>query len=104
MPLRPELIDYPNAQFLLIGRSGQVPIAPGDVKHEDHEDPNMQLEGMAHDSEMREQQFRGNYPEQDRLRLSSSLIRAPLGVDSIYGDLDLEVYHYLKIPTTWDQS
>lgn len=61
MPLHPELIDYPNAQFLLIGRSGHISLTPGGVKHEDQADPEEQLEAMARDNEMREEQFRGNH-------------------------------------------
>lgn len=60
MPLQPELIDYPNAQFLLIGRSSQFSITPRGVKHEDGESQEKQLEDMALNDAMREEQFRGN--------------------------------------------
>jgi hypothetical protein len=60
VPLQPELIDYPNAQFLLIGRSSPASITPGVVKHEDSEGLEKQLEDMANDDAMREEHFRGN--------------------------------------------
>lgn len=68
MPLQPELIDYPNAQFLLIGRSSQISVTPRGVKHEDGDSPEKQLEDMAHDDVMREEQFRGNDIFQDWLK------------------------------------
>ena len=61
MPLHPKLIDYPNAQFILIGRSHQNSIGLGNVKNENGENPEKQLEDMAHDDKMRKEQFRGNY-------------------------------------------
>lgn len=71
MPLQPELIDYPNAQFLLIGRSHQTSVMPPGVKHEDGESQEKQLQDMARDDAMREEQYRGNESLLDWLKHTS---------------------------------
>lgn len=60
VPLRPELIDYPNAQFLLIGRSSQIPVTQEGVEQEEMESSQHQLDDLMHENEMREKQFRGD--------------------------------------------
>lgn len=102
MPLRPELIDYPNAQLLLIGRSHPEAsfVVPG-ARYEGKEKPDKKLEEMARENDEREMQFRGSLT----IALCGSwLTTAPSGIDPVYGDLGLEVYHYPKISTAWDHS
>jgi hypothetical protein len=62
VPLQPELIEYPNAQVLLIGRSNREAssIVPKG-KQEDRMRADQQLEEMAHQNDEREKQFRGNH-------------------------------------------
>ncbi|KAJ5364955.1 uncharacterized protein N7496_010668 [Penicillium cataractarum] len=82
LPNKPE---YPeSAQFLLIGRSRHKEFSiTTRVKLENIEEPDRQLEEIALKLDEKEKKFRG--------------------LDPVYGDLGLEVHHYPKISTDWDQ-
>ncbi|KAJ5413617.1 BTB domain transcription factor [Penicillium cosmopolitanum] len=62
VPLKPELIDYPNAQILLIGRSRKeaFSVVP-EGRREDRMRADQELEEMARRNDEREKDFRGNH-------------------------------------------
>lgn len=104
VPLQPKLIDYPNAQLLLIGQPIQsdATVLPG-LKYEDMDTPDKQFQELAGWIDEAEKQCRGDfsfpgYPTGSTIVADCS----PSGVDSIYGDLGLDVYHHPKISTIWD--
>ncbi|KAJ5453916.1 uncharacterized protein N7458_004872 [Penicillium daleae] len=78
--LQPKLIDYPNAQFLLIEQCIRQDFSavPGG-RHESMDTLDKQLDELRH--------------------WSDEMEKSQLGFDSIYGDLGLEVDHHLKIST-----
>jgi hypothetical protein len=60
--LQPKLIDYPSAQFLLIGQNvRQVSFNIPVVKHESMETPDKQIEELVHWSDEMEKAQPGNY-------------------------------------------
>jgi hypothetical protein len=63
VPLKPELIEYPNAQVLLIGRARrEVSSVVPEGKREDRMRADQELEEMARRNEERENHFRGSHP------------------------------------------
>ncbi|KAK1142687.1 hypothetical protein N8T08_007492 [Aspergillus melleus] len=87
-PLEPEFIDYPNAQFLMVGEStnelGKAATADPDDKQEGEEQPGEELEKFEHGNEERVESLRGD--------------------DTVYEDLGLDAKKYPKVPTTWTTS
>lgn len=57
VPLEPEFIDYPNAQFLMIGEAhdglGKAAIAEPGGKTPEQEEPGEELEKLEHENEDR---------------------------------------------------
>ncbi|KAJ5459998.1 uncharacterized protein N7458_001550 [Penicillium daleae] len=84
VPLQPEFIEYPNAQFLMIGEAqdslGKAATAEG--RKQSHEtEPGEELEKMEHENEDR--------------------IHALEGDSTIFRDLGLDAKKYAGVPTTW---
>ncbi|KAF7717011.1 Uncharacterized protein PECH_003174 [Penicillium ucsense] len=87
VPLRPEFIDYPNAQLLMIGEAhdslGKAATAEVEKKPQESE-PGKELEEMAHENEER--------------------VHALSGDDTIFQDLGLDAKKHAGVPTTWDAT
>ncbi|KAI9927700.1 hypothetical protein ASPWEDRAFT_173345 [Aspergillus wentii DTO 134E9] len=88
VPLEPEFIDYPNAQFLMIGEAGdglgKAATAEAGGKQPHEEQPGEELEKMEHENEER--------------------IEALQGDDTVYQDLGLDAKNYPKVPSTWNEG
>ncbi|PYH89181.1 hypothetical protein BO71DRAFT_113816 [Aspergillus ellipticus CBS 707.79] len=86
VPLQPEFIDYPNAQFLMIGAAtdnlGKAATAADGEKQADEAQPGKELEKLEQENEERIEALRGD--------------------DTIYEDLGLDAKNYPKVPTTWE--
>ncbi|KAG2413750.1 hypothetical protein HFD88_002939 [Aspergillus terreus] len=85
IPLEPELMDYPNAQFLMIGEAqqelGKAAVAePGDKRPEEIQ-PGEEVEKLEEENEERVEHLRGD--------------------DTVYEDLGLHAKNHPKLPTTW---
>ena len=62
VPLQPKLIEYPNAQFLLIGRSNrQASSTVPEGRKEDRMRADQQLEEIAQWDDEKEKHSSGNY-------------------------------------------
>ncbi|KAE8382883.1 hypothetical protein BDV26DRAFT_277804 [Aspergillus bertholletiae] len=87
-PLTPEFIDYPNAQFLMIGRTtndpGKAGTAESDGKPSEEAQPEEELEKLEGENEERVESLNGD--------------------DSVYNDLGLDASKYPKVPTTWESQ
>ncbi|PYH65116.1 uncharacterized protein BO88DRAFT_373447 [Aspergillus vadensis CBS 113365] len=85
VPLQPEFIDYPNAQFLMIGEAtddlGKAATAEEGDKQANEAQPGEELEKLEQENEERIEALRGD--------------------DTIYEDLGLDAKNYPKVPTTW---
>ena len=85
MPAAPKHLDYPNAQFLLIGE-GQEDVSKAlepstkDVKH-GKEEPEKEMEKLEHEDEVRAEHLSGD--------------------DTIFEDLGISQKGYPKLQTTW---
>ncbi|OOF96720.1 hypothetical protein ASPCADRAFT_206897 [Aspergillus carbonarius ITEM 5010] len=88
VPVQPEFIDYPNAQFLMVGEAtddlGKAGTAEEGDKQANEEQPSDELEKLEQENEERIEGLRGN--------------------DTIYEDLGLEAKKYPKVPTTWNSE
>ena len=66
VPLKPEFIDYPNAQFLMIGSAhddlGRAASAEPDKKKPQEEQPGQELEQMELENESRVNALKGTWP------------------------------------------
>ena len=66
VPLEPEFIDYPNAQFLMIGEAGdglgKAASAEPDGKQAHETQPGEELEKMEHENEERIEALEGKFP------------------------------------------
>lgn len=86
VPLTPEFIDYPNAQFLMIGEAtgdlGKAATAEPNGKRAEEEQPGEELEKLEDENEERVESLKGD--------------------DAVYKDLGLHASNYPKVPTTWD--
>lgn len=86
VPLEPEFIDYPNAQFLMIGEAtdelGKAATAEPDKKEAHEEQPGEELEKLEHENEERIESLKGD--------------------ETVYEDLGLDAKNYPKVPTTWN--
>lgn len=84
-PLTPEFIDYPNAQFLMIGEAtddlGKAATAESDGKRSEEVQPGEELEKLEGENEERVDSLKGD--------------------DAVYKDLGLDAGKYPKVPTTW---
>jgi hypothetical protein len=84
VPLQPEFIEYPNAQFLMIGEAqdslGKAASAQGGKQAHEIE-PGEELEKMEHENEGR--------------------VHALEGDTTIFRDLGLDAKKYAALPTTW---
>ncbi|CAI7577340.1 unnamed protein product [Penicillium glandicola] len=85
VPLRPEFLDYPNAQFLMIGEAqndlGKAAFALG-AKQRHEEEPGQELEKLEDENEHR--------------------VDALQGDATVYQDLGYHAKNYPKLPTTWN--
>ncbi|KGO48371.1 hypothetical protein PEX1_062300 [Penicillium expansum] len=85
VPLQPEFLDYPNAQFLMIGEAqndlGKAAFAMGE-KQPYEEDPGQELEKLSDENEHRVDALRGD--------------------ETVYEDLGYHAKNYPKVPTTWN--
>ncbi|GKZ23086.1 hypothetical protein AbraCBS73388_009431 [Aspergillus brasiliensis] len=88
VPLQPEFIDYPNAQFLMIGEAtddlGKAATAEEGGKQANEAQPGEELEKLEQENEERIEALRGD--------------------DTIYEDLGLDAKNYPKVPTTWNSE
>ncbi|KAL1859380.1 hypothetical protein Plec18167_006665 [Paecilomyces lecythidis] len=86
IPLEPELINYPNAQFLMIGEGQdefkKAASAEPDGKQAHEEQPGEEVEKLEEENEER--------------------IEALGGDHAVYEDLGLEAEKYPQVPTTWN--
>ncbi|KAJ6133230.1 hypothetical protein N7471_008445 [Penicillium samsonianum] len=85
VPLRPEFLDYPNAQFLMIGEAqndlGKAAFAMGG-KQPHEEEPGQELEKLSEENEHRVDALKGD--------------------ETVYEDLGYHAKNYPKVPTTWN--
>lgn len=65
IPTEPELLDYPNAQFLIIGAAqdelGKAAVAKNGSKDDDQEQPGEELEKFEDENEERVKSLKGSY-------------------------------------------
>ncbi|ORY04266.1 tetrapyrrole biosynthesis, uroporphyrinogen III synthase [Clohesyomyces aquaticus] len=80
--VKPNYLDYPNCQILLIGEKTEKAVEPTtkDKKH-DKETPMEEIEQLEHEDELRVQHLNGD--------------------DSVFVDLQISKKDYPKVPTTW---
>ncbi|GIJ87526.1 hypothetical protein Asppvi_006434 [Aspergillus pseudoviridinutans] len=87
VPLEPEFIDYPNAQFLMIGEAtddlGKAATAEPGKKETHEEQPGEELEKLEQENEERIESLKGD--------------------ETVYEDLGLDAKNYPKVPTTWNE-
>ncbi|KAF7181961.1 hypothetical protein CNMCM7691_001349 [Aspergillus felis] len=87
VPLEPEFIDYPNAQFLMIGEAtddlGKAATAEPGKKEAHEEQPGEELEKLEQENEERIESLKGD--------------------ETVYEDLGLDAKKYPKVPTTWNE-
>jgi hypothetical protein len=85
VPLKPEFLDYPNSQFLMIGEAqndlGKAATSQGE-KQPHEEEPGEELEKLEGENEDR--------------------IDALQGDATVYQDLGFDAKSYPKLPTTWN--
>ncbi|KAJ5965508.1 hypothetical protein N7481_012222 [Penicillium waksmanii] len=85
VPLEPEFIEYPNAQFLMIGEAqdtlGKAATAEEGAKQPHEEEPGHELEQLERENELRVEALQGN--------------------ETVYRDLGLDAQKYTSLPTTW---
>ncbi|KAJ5334947.1 hypothetical protein N7452_007350 [Penicillium brevicompactum] len=85
VPLEPEFLDYPNAQFLMIGEAqndlGKAATSQGE-KSPHEEEPGQELERLEKENEHR--------------------ISTLSGDATVYQDLGFRAKNYPKLPTTWN--
>ncbi|KAJ5111264.1 hypothetical protein N7532_001799 [Penicillium argentinense] len=85
VPLEPEFIEYPNAQFLMIGEAqdtlGKAATAEG-AKKAHEEEPGEELEKLERENEERVEALQGDH--------------------AVYEDLGLHAKKYASVPTTWN--
>lgn len=66
VPLEPDLIDYPNAQILIIGAAhgdlGKAATVESDSKQAHEEQPGEELEKLEHENEERVEALQGQFP------------------------------------------
>lgn len=72
VPLQPEFIDYPNAQFLMIGEAtddlGKAATAEEGDKQANEAQPGEELEKLEQENEERIEALRGKLPSLTMLR------------------------------------
>jgi hypothetical protein len=101
--LEPEFIDYPNAQFLMIGEAtddlGKAATAEPGKKEAHEEQPGEELEKLEQENEERIESLKG--------QLSHAVLRyvadPHTGDETVYQDLGLDAKNYPKVPTTWEK-
>jgi hypothetical protein len=86
MPLKPELLEYPNTQFLIIGEGmGNIDSAmqemSKDKKDDEKEAPIEEMEKLEDEDQIRVEHLKGD--------------------DAIFADLGLSSKEYPKTQTTW---
>lgn len=106
--MEPDLIDYPNAQFLMVGSAqddlGKAATAPSDAKTPEQEQPGEELQQLELENEQRIEALKGIRVISHNPSSDPSLTDLP-GDHTVYEDLGLEAKNYPKVPTTWsDQS
>ncbi|KAF2807864.1 tetrapyrrole biosynthesis, uroporphyrinogen III synthase [Mytilinidion resinicola] len=85
--VKPNYLDYPNAQILLIGEANNNDLGTAveptskDQKNDDKETPLEEMEKLEHEDELRVQHLHGD--------------------DSVFDDLKMSKSEYPKVPTTW---
>ena len=79
VPLEPEFIDYPNAQFLMIGEAtdelGTAATAEPDKKEAHEEQPGEELEKLEHENEERIESLKGQSSNTPVLCFANMLTR-----------------------------
>ncbi len=65
MPLEPEFVEYPNAQFLMIGEAqdtlGKAATAEEGTKQPNEEEPGQELEQLERENEQRVEALQGKH-------------------------------------------
>ena len=109
MPLEPEFIEYPNAQFLMIGEAqdtlGKAATAEGD-KQPHEKEPGQELEQLERENEQRVEALQGKQNLLDVFHLffdgRQDLTNVAIpGNETVYQDLGLDAQKYTSFPTTW---
>ncbi|CAL5866239.1 uncharacterized protein PFLUO_LOCUS446 [Penicillium psychrofluorescens] len=87
IPLEPEFLDYPNAQFLMIGEAqndlGKAATSEGH-KEPHEQEPGQEIEKLEQENETRVESLQGD--------------------QTIYQDLGLEAQKYPSLKTTWTST
>jgi hypothetical protein len=99
MPLKPEILDYANAQVLLIGEDVNKALEglPRDER-DGKEEPKEEMEKLEGEDEVRVKHLKGEFGCFAR-DWASVLTRT--GDDAIFKDLGISKNEYPKVPTTW---
>ncbi|KAJ5711703.1 hypothetical protein N7488_005859 [Penicillium malachiteum] len=87
VPLKPEFIEYPNAQILMIGQGvdtlGKAATAEGN-KAPGEAEPGQEIERLAEENEHRVESLKGD--------------------ETVFQDLGLHAQNYRSLPTTWTST
>ena len=103
IPTEPDFIDYPNAQFLMIGEGqdtlGKAATAGAEAKEPGEEEPGEELENLEEGNLERIEALGGMIASNTACLRDSNGATADAHV--IYSDLGLDASNYPKVPTTW---
>ncbi|KAJ6031104.1 hypothetical protein N7540_001836 [Penicillium herquei] len=87
VPMKPEFIEYPNAQILMIGQGvdtlGKAATAEGN-KAPGEAEPGQEIERLAEENEHRVESLKGD--------------------ETVFQDLGLHAQNYRSLPTTWTST
>jgi hypothetical protein len=104
-PLQPKFLDFPSAQFLLIGEAQEdlgksaaaEPEEPGKVTAGE------EVENLEHENEVRAYPLRGKFVSRFGY---TPVLRAHdkgmVGDDTVFDDLGMSMDKYPKVRTTWE--
>jgi hypothetical protein len=100
LPLKPEHLDFENAQILLIAEKSVEKALQRDSKDEEagKEEPSEELYKLEHEDEERVKHLRG---KRARSFLLGDMLMVCTGDDTIFEDLKISQKEYPGVTTTW---
>ena len=103
MPLKPECLNYANAQFILIGHKDNALEKAADQEPEGEDQgkdkPIEEIEKLEDEDHIRIEHLKGSYS--CHASTAKERINRREGDDSVFVDLELNSQDYPKLQTTW---